>query len=461
MIIRPANSPLLTSLCCLGLLILCGSVGFLPNLAQAAAPANASPSITANDDAFAPLHREFRVLYRSVQNLGGMRDDYRASLEDLRDRVHEFVNEHPEHERAVATELQLSIWLRDHDRVDTLFGQLLLLRPERENLAVGWAAYFLRQGDDERVEQVYDFVLREFPGNVGMRLNLARRLKQRNLYPRVLELIEEFDFDPGVTPEAFVIKAQCLYAENRFEEAVSALQRIPDAALRDRDRLRIDVERTLENATRATSHWEEELALRETDEASDLPRAEIITSRGRIVVELFEDQAPNTVANFITLAEDGFYDNTQFHRVERNFIVQGGDPNTRPDAEGEPGQGGPGYRIPDEHTEGTYRRHFGGVLAMANTGQPDTGGSQFYFTHEPTPHLDGLHTVFGRVLQGLDVVRALEVNDAIETVNVLRKRDHDYEVTKLEEQPEPPAGLPQTDFERLLDEQLPPDLDLN
>jgi cyclophilin family peptidyl-prolyl cis-trans isomerase len=130
--------------------------------------------------------------------------------------------------------------------------------------------------------------------------------------------------------------------------------------------------------------------------------ATIATDRGDIVVELFADKAPQTVNNFVFLAREGFYDGVTFHRVIPGFMAQGGDPTGS-------GRGGPGYRFEDEfHAD---LRHDGpGVLSMANAG-PGTNGSQFFITHGPTPHLDDRHTVFGRVVEGMDVVLDIPERD--------------------------------------------------
>jgi cyclophilin family peptidyl-prolyl cis-trans isomerase len=130
--------------------------------------------------------------------------------------------------------------------------------------------------------------------------------------------------------------------------------------------------------------------------------ATIQTAGGDIVLQLFADKTPNTVNNFVFLAQEGFYDGVVFHRVIENFMVQGGDPTGT-------GRGGPGYSFADEfHPE---LRHDGpGVLSMANAG-PNTNGSQFFITHVATPHLDGKHSVFGRVTGGLDVLMAIPVRD--------------------------------------------------
>jgi cyclophilin family peptidyl-prolyl cis-trans isomerase len=162
----------------------------------------------------------------------------------------------------------------------------------------------------------------------------------------------------------------------------------------------------------------------------------ISTTTGDLVVELFENEAPNTVANFISLVEQGFYNGTSFHRVIGGFMAQGGDPTGS-------GRGGPGYAIPCEVNEPGARKHFLGTLSMAHAG-PDTGGSQFFLTFRPTDHLDGKHTVFGRVIEGFDVLSRLirtqdpegrpvpGVNpDKITKVVVLRKRNHPYEPKKL------------------------------
>jgi len=130
--------------------------------------------------------------------------------------------------------------------------------------------------------------------------------------------------------------------------------------------------------------------------------ATIQTAGGDIVLQLFADKTPNTVNNFVFLAREGFYDGVIFHRVIENFMVQGGDPTGT-------GRGGPGYSFADEfHPE---LGHDGpGVLSMANAG-PNTNGSQFFITHVATPHLDGKHSVFGRVTGGLDVLMAIPARD--------------------------------------------------
>lgn len=181
--------------------------------------------------------------------------------------------------------------------------------------------------------------------------------------------------------------------------------------------------------------WAKEQAIREAEaEADDLPRVRLQTSQGDMVIELFENEAPNTVANFIDLVEQNFYDGLTFHRVLHGFMAQGGCPKGD-------GTGGPGYAIPCEVDEEDHRLHFTGSLSMAHAGR-DTGGSQFFITFLPTAHLDGKHTVFGRVIEGLDVLADIKQHDPsaasktsqpdrIIKAEVLRKRPHEYEVNKL------------------------------
>lgn len=143
-----------------------------------------------------------------------------------------------------------------------------------------------------------------------------------------------------------------------------------------------------------------------------MPSATITTPHGDIHLELFDKTAPNTVANFVKLAKDGFYDGLAFHRVIGDFMIQGGCPNTREGARGTPGTGGPGYKIPCETGRSNPEKHLPGTLSMAHAG-PNTGGSQFFITHTDTPHLDGVHTVFGRVKsdEDLEVVNAVRQGD--------------------------------------------------
>ena len=145
--------------------------------------------------------------------------------------------------------------------------------------------------------------------------------------------------------------------------------------------------------------------------------AVIETSKGVIKFEFFAEDAPNTVASFIELAEDGFYDGLKFHRVEPGFVVQGGDPLSKTD---DPmvGTGGPGYNLKAEFNDNP---HVDGSVAMARSQNPDSAGSQFYITMGAQPFLDGNYTVFGQVIEGLDVVYEIGVGDVMERVYIERQ----------------------------------------
>ena len=136
------------------------------------------------------------------------------------------------------------------------------------------------------------------------------------------------------------------------------------------------------------------------------------TNRGTIELELFPQHASKTVNNFVFLAREGLYDGVPFHRVIGDFMVQGGDPTGT-------GRGGPGYRFEDE-LKGNPLTHDAKVISMANAG-PDTNGSQFFITHSPQPHLNGKHTVFGKVVKGEEVVDAIRQGDRMEKVSVSEK----------------------------------------
>ena len=182
--------------------------------------------------------------------------------------------------------------------------------------------------------------------------------------------------------------------------------------------------------------WAKEQKIREAQKEANLPYVLIKTTAGDIIVELFEEEAPNTVANFISLVEKGFYNGLTFHRVLPGFMAQGGDPNGN-------GTGGPGYCIPCECQKPDARKHFRGTLSMAHAGK-DTGGSQFFITFVPTKSLDGVHTAFGRVVKWFDVLAKIQridpeqpvpgvVPTKIVEMKVLQKREHPYVPTTLKE----------------------------
>lgn len=210
-------------------------------------------------------------------------------------------------------------------------------------------------------------------------------------------------------------------AEQWFKE----LQDIQELSLELKDKFR--------SIPQFRKMWEAEQAIRAKETDSNLPRVLLKTNKGDIELVLFEDEAPNTVANFVSLVEKGYYTNVPFHRVLEKFMAQGGDPTGT-------GSGGPGYAIDCECLEKPGkpkpRNHFRGSISMANAGL-NTNGSQFFLTFVPTSFLNGKHTVFGRIDKGIEVLGDLQridpedqsptVPDRILEAKVLSKRDHEYQ----------------------------------
>lgn len=221
------------------------------------------------------------------------------------------------------------------------------------------------------------------------------------------------------------------FATDDFTKAKEYLQKSVDL----KETRRLSNRFTVESMDQHIADWKKEQAVRDAEAAKgDLPRVKLATTEGDIVIELFENEAPQAVGNFVNLVEKKYYDGLTFHRVLPNFMAQGGCPDGR-------GTGGPGYKIYCECEKENYRRHFSGTLSMAHAGK-NTGGSQFFMTFLPTPHLDGRHTAFGRVIEGKDVMSKIQRVDPqrpsglkptqIKAATVLRKRDHQYAPTKVE-----------------------------
>jgi cyclophilin family peptidyl-prolyl cis-trans isomerase len=234
------------------------------------------------------------------------------------------------------------------------------------------------------------------------------------------------------------------YALQEFEQAVRYLESI--------EALTSELDPSLRNQLEdANQKWQREVQLRDEEQtADDLPRVKFETSEGEFVVELFENQAPNTVANFISLVESKFYDGLSFHLTRPGQFAQAGCPIGD-------GSGNPGYKIANEIDPDKARHFFGGTLGMAHAG-PDSAGSQFFITHQPNVSYDGTYVAFGRVIEGLDNVYKIRAADktaeepspgvpsTIKSATLLRKRDHEYAPVKVVN-PTPltgnlPAGVP-------------------
>ncbi len=295
----------------------------------------------------------------------------------------------------------------------------------------GAEAAYKAKPDDKRLT---DFVM-----------GMAMQAYEEGRYEEAIRLAElVIQHDPR-NPEIYHLAGQAAFELTRLDLTEKYLTKAKEELTRQKKEFH--GEAMLADLARERELWEVEKAARERDAkpAGDplaLPRVKLKTTKGDVIVELYENDAPNTVANFISLVEDGYYDGTPFHRVIANFMAQGGDPTGT-------GTGGPGYKIPCECYGPNPRMHFRGTLSMAHSGR-DTGGSQFFLTFKPTRHLDNLHTAFGRVVEGMDVVDQFTRRtpdspgagepDKIISATVLNKRDHEYKPRKVGD-PEPkPAG---------------------
>lgn len=261
---------------------------------------------------------------------------------------------------------------------------------------------------------------------VGMVANDVRQDEYEGALELAGMLVKSGCQEPAL--DAFIGLAA--YCTDDFATAESQLKKAEAAGVLTRE-----AQAALEDLPAAKQAWVAEQATRAKEAAADdLPRVKFETSKGPVVIELYENEAPGAVGNFVSLVESGYYDGLTFHRVLPGFMAQGGCPDGT-------GSGGPGYEIACECYRDDHRNHFRGTLSMAHAGR-DTGGSQFFLTFKRTSHLDGKHTVFGRVIQGLDVLAKLQRRDpsqrgelpepdSIVKAEVLRKRNHEYKPIKV------------------------------
>ncbi len=380
--------------------------------ATGAAPPRVAPAPTAAssvDPAFDALRKQFTDLSAWLRSKPSLGPDERREISGFRSAAVAYATEHPDNAAVVGMLVQAAVWLDDDEAVDAGFRQLAQLRPEDGNVFASWASFYTQR---------FDYVTA---------LSTLEKVKRnRETYTRY--------------PKVALQIADTLIMLNRFDEATESLDLI-NLTPPPGPNINNEAARLRGVSTACSLLWPAEQVLREAEaRADDLPRVEITTNRGRFVLELFENQAPNHVANFIDLVEKGFYDGTRFHRVIAGFMAQGGDPNTTLGGSGTPGTGGPGYRIVGEQAVQDARKHFIGSLAMAHSGNPDSGGSQFYVCFGAPTHLNGVHTVFGRVLEGLPDFLRTKQDDTVISARVLRKREHPYVPSTLA--PLPPAPPP-------------------
>ncbi len=266
---------------------------------------------------------------------------------------------------------------------------------------------------------------------------LMKDLMRREFYDDVVEIGTALVENESGFDDAIPMTAMAAFSSNRFDLAEKYFKKAREMGLVD-----AESQKVMSEIEECKKLWAKEVELRKKEAAAAndperaLPRVKLITTKGDVVIELFENEAPETVGNFISLVEKGFYNGLTFHRVISGFMAQGGCPKGD-------GTGDPGYKIYCECYKPEHRNHFGGSVSMAKGATRDTGGSQFFITFRPTPHLNGLHTVFGRVVEGMNVVRSFVRRtpdkpgqvppDRIIKAVVLRKRNHEYKPHKVEE----------------------------
>jgi cyclophilin family peptidyl-prolyl cis-trans isomerase len=297
---------------------------------------------------------------------------------------------------------------------EVLVGQSRKLLPRLRQTAI--AKYQAEPNQDERVTTAL----------VGL---LASDVQQ-DKYEGALELARMLVKNECKEPAVLSFAGMAAYCIDDFSLAETYLKKAEAAGS-----VMQQAQAALADLPTAKKAWAREQEIRTQEaKAEDLPRVKMETSKGTVVIELYENEAPKAVENFVSLVESGYYDGLTFHRVLPGFMAQGGCPDGT-------GSGGPGYNIPCECHQENYRRHFRGSLSMAHAGR-DTGGSQFFLTFKRTSHLDGRHTVFGRVIEGLEVLPALQRRnpqqggqpepDQIAKAEVVRKRNHEYKPTKVQ-----------------------------
>jgi len=284
-----------------------------------------------------------------------------------------------------------------------------------------------RQGPLEALEARVRGLIEAYPDYVSLRANLVRVLSSLNRPADALEVLDSVrrDFpEIAMNEREMFIRMQLLRDQGRYTDALSVLQQgAQDLGMND------DIGRQMLVLKILEENWQiEEQIRREEAKRDDLPRVRFKTTKGEITLELFEDDAPNAVANFLELCEGKAYDGTRFHWMISGRWVFGGDPNSRDDDENNDGFGDPGYLIEPEPSR---RLNFPMTIAFTEKRRSRRSeGCAFVINLTPAPDRDGVCSVVGRVIQGEEVVRRLEYYDTLETATVLRKRDHSYPVAK-------------------------------
>ncbi|MDP7029793.1 MAG: peptidylprolyl isomerase [Phycisphaerales bacterium] len=405
-------------------------------------------------------------------------------------QARQFTATYPNDTRGLEADASLSMAMSDDDGVDAAFAALMALAPEKTSGGLAWAEYWaardtarsvhvlerllddrpdarlymkslfqlLSQTEIQRLHDrmqkhaapdadldraaleldmlartvpplaaIHGFnILQAHPDHLDLRIATARGLRHANRFAdarRMLEAIEPPLQDPG---HVYLWSDVC-YADHDFVRALRLLESIDLEAIEtSRPGLHRRLNFMLPVRREAVDSWPDELVLRASEAkrgANPLARMQI--EGQEVMVELFEDTAPNTVANFIAAADLGIFDGYEAGQVHTGFrTIMGG----RHD-----GDGLPTWTIPDEHESMEARPIVSGSLVAYRTSRPASGDTEFFVLHFPAPHLNTLRTTFGRVLSGLDVIRGMEQGDEVDSIEILRRREHAYDPTVLDE----------------------------
>lgn len=389
----------------------------------AAEPATSAAATAANADdatqARAAFQKKFDAYKAAVRDIEKLQSEFQTADAATRERLNATLTGQVAHAQSLINEMV--------DEAVALHRLVPNVDPKITEFLTGVAKYYV--------------VGRELPNSGG-------RIDGGDQYERALPIIDALVAGGTADREFLLFAFLAAFASNDYDLADRYLRQAYQAEPEDKPSPPKDA--ALDQAMGLIAKfapalqqyrelWAKESAIRATEAAADdLPRVKLTTTKGEITLELFENEAPQAVANFLTLVKQGFYDGSPFHRVLPKFMAQGG-------AKGEQGDGGPGYTIRCECHRSNYRRHFRGTLSMAHRGR-DTGSSQFFLTVVPTPHLDGEHTAFGRIIEGIEVLAdlkrreptgnpqadaALPKPDRILKAVVLRDRGHAYTFEKL------------------------------
>ncbi|MDZ4831593.1 MAG: peptidylprolyl isomerase [Phycisphaerae bacterium] len=388
------------------------AVGSMP-CGAALAQAPPTPQPPAAPDS---LRGQYDTLKRFIARKGSISVDDRAAIIALLAKVKVEAERGSTDPVVLAMQAQLAGWIDDVQAQRSAYLRLLELQPSNEVAASQWIEAMAHRA---QYEDAIEFANQRFP-------------------------------DLTVAPRVAVAVAEVLVAANRFDDAIKLLDQC-SVATAARPELAMKVKNVRQRAESLAPLWAGEKAIRATEDGkTENARVQLVTTKGTVLLELFEREAPATTQSFVELVDSHFYDGTQFHRRIPSFAVLGGDANTKvgPTAQrgARPGFGTIGWRIPDENKRSDRRQAFGGTIGLCKaldgtpTGAfvPKSAGSQFFFLLQPAEFLhDDLagFTIFGRIIDGWETVVALEAGDEVIAATVVRKGSHEYKSVREPELP--------------------------